>query len=141
MADHVYAPKRRLTPIAAARPTPRKGRAHRSWTRIRLLIRPRSRPARLLVRRRLARAGKAELAPLLLGDLASMACAAGVGGAGNAKIPPSEPDELGVLLSFEILGYEGRQPATVESHAEAEFQKFWDAGTRSRRCQYIAVTI
>jgi hypothetical protein len=72
-----------------------------------------------LVRRRLARTGKAELAPLLWGDLASMACAAGVGGAGNTKSPPGEPDGLGVLLSSES----------------------GDTGTRNRRCHYVAVTI
>ncbi len=72
-----------------------------------------------LVRRRLARAGKAELAPLLWGDLASMACAAGVDGAGNTKSPPGDPDGLGVLLSSES----------------------GDAGTRNRRSQYIGVTI
>jgi hypothetical protein len=42
-----------------------------------------------------------------------------VGGAVNAKSPPGDPDGLGVLLGLVKV----------------------DAGTRTRRCQYIEVTI
>lgn len=73
----------------------------------------------LLANRHLERAGTAQLAPLLLGDLASMVCAAGVGSAGNAQSPTGDPDGLGVLLSSVKV----------------------DAGTRNRRCQYIVVAI
>jgi hypothetical protein len=52
----------------------------------------------LLANRHLERAGTAQLAPLLLGDLASMVCAAGVGGAGNAQSPPGDPDGLVMFL-------------------------------------------
>jgi hypothetical protein len=72
----------------------------------------------LLVRRRLAHAGKAELAPLLLGDLASMACAADIGRAGNAKSPPGVPDGLGVFSSSEMLGCGDGQPQIPVYHGD-----------------------
>ena len=73
----------------------------------------------LLANRCLERAGTAKLAPLLLGYLASMVCAAGVDGAGNAQSPSVVPDGLLMFLG----------------------SAKGDAGTRNRRRQCIDVTI
>jgi hypothetical protein len=96
----------------------------------------------LLANRCLERAGKAELAQLLFGDRASMACTAAVGRAGNRNSPCVVPDWADVFFGSGFLGCGDRQPPTVADCVPE--LSFSNSGMRGRaadaadtsRCQF-----